>query len=240
MCGRYTLIVTWEELMEMFGIEDAMDYPLILPRFNMAPTQMGPVIISHGGRNRMGQLRWGLIPAWAKDEKIGFQTINAKAESLRDKPAFRTPFQRKRCLIPADGYYEWQQQGSVKQPYRIVVKDCPVFAFAGLYDTWLSPDGKKISTYTIITTAANSLTEKLHPRMPVILPREHQKDWLDSSASPADLTSLLVPYDSSRMDLYPVSPAVGNVRNEGPELIHSYQPNKEKTDPPPVQLTLDL
>lgn len=242
MCGRYTITVTLEELMEMFDAEDATGDGLLLPRFNIAPTQPGPAIISHGGHNRMGQLRWGLIPSWAKDEKIGFQTINAKAETVQDKPAFRTSFQKKRCLIPADGYYEWQQQGTTKQPYRIVLKDRPVFAFAGLYDTWVSPDGKKISTYTIITTTANSLTEKLHPRMPVILPREQQSNWLDSTASPSALMSLLVPYESSRMDLYPVAPTVGNVRNEGPELIRPYQPNEDekKTDPSPIQLTLDL
>ncbi|MNC34016.1 putative SOS response-associated peptidase YedK [compost metagenome] len=240
MCGRYTITVTLEELMEMFGADDAVGDGLLLPRFNIAPTQAGPAIISHGGRSRMGQLRWGLIPSWAKDEKIGFQTINAKAETVQDKPAFRTSFQKKRCLIPADGYYEWQQQGSTKQPYRIVLKDRPVFAFAGLYDTWTSPDGKKISTYTIITTTANALTEKLHPRMPVILPREHQNHWLDSTASPAALMSLLVPYEPSRMELYPVSPAVGNVRNEGPELIRPHQPENEKNSPSPVQLTLDL
>lgn len=240
MCGRYTITVTLEELMEMFDAEDATGHTLLLPRFNIAPTQMGPAIISHEGRNRLGQLRWGLIPAWAKDEKIGFQTINAKAESVQDKPAFRMSFQKKRCLIPADGYYEWAKDGSTKQPFRIVVRDRPIFAFAGLYDTWVSPDGKKISTYTIITTAANTLTEKLHPRMPVILPKEHQNAWLDSSASPDTLARLLVPYDPSRMALYPVPPAVGNVRNEGPELIRPYTNKKEKTDQPPEQLTLDL
>jgi putative SOS response-associated peptidase YedK len=224
MCGRYTIIVTLEELLEIFAAEDATGMTPFMPRYNIAPTQMVPAVIGHEGRNRLGELRWGLIPSWAKDEKIGFQTMNAKAETIMEKPAFKLSFQRKRCIIPADGFYEWQKNGSTKQPYRIVPVDKPVFAFAGLYDSWTAPDGSKISSCTIITTTPNTLMADIHNRMPVILRREDEAAWLDrTNQDQPYLQSLLVPCDSSAMRAYPVSSAVGNVRNTGPELIEKIE-----------------
>lgn len=220
MCGRYTITVTLEELMEIFDLEDATGIGPYRPRYNIAPTQMVPAIIAHEGRNRIGELRWGLIPQWAKDDKVGFQTINAKAETIIEKPAFRTPFMRKRCLIPADGFFEWKKDGSAKQPYRIVLKDRKLFAMAGLYDTWINPDGQKISSCTIITTTPNELMADIHNRMPVILRREDEAAWLDRANQDTEqLLSLLKPYASDLMKAYRVSSAVGNVRNDSPELI---------------------
>lgn len=225
MCGRFTITITMEELMEMFDLEDLVGSSAFLPRYNIAPTQMIPAIIAHEGRRRLGELRWGLIPSWAKDEKVGFQTINAKAETIAEKPAFRNSFQRKRCIIPADGFYEWQKNGTVKTPYRIVLKDAPAFAMAGLYDTWTSADGTKVSSCTIITTTPNELMADIHNRMPVILHRQDITAWLDRSwQNTAELTKLLRPYEASAMRAYRVSPAVGNVRNDSPELIREAAP----------------
>ncbi|MCG6197347.1 SOS response-associated peptidase, partial [Anoxybacillus sp. LAT_38] len=136
-------------------------------------------ILADGGRRRIGQLRWGLVPSWAWDEKIGSKMINARAETLREKPAFRRLFERKRCMIPADGFYEWKQMARGKQPMRITMRDGEPFAFAGLFDTWTAPDGHKLHTCTIITTRPNELVADIHDRMPVILRPEHESAWLD-------------------------------------------------------------
>lgn len=220
MCGRFTLTVLLEELMEIFQLDSISGIESLLPRYNIAPGQMIPAIIAHEGQYRLGELRWGLIPAWAKDEKIGFRTINAKSETILDKPSFRDCFLRKRCIIPSDGFYEWKSSGNAKQPYRITMKDKSVFALAGLYDTWLSPDGRRISSCTILTAAANELVEGIHNRMPVILRKEAIAGWLDRSCQDVPyLMSLLKPYNAQEMAAYKVSVAVGNVKNTGAELI---------------------
>jgi putative SOS response-associated peptidase YedK len=217
MCGRYTLVVSIEELMDHYLIENLQEFA---PRYNIAPTQMVLAVINDGSKNRIGQLKWGLVPTWSKTEKEGFKMINARAETVVDKPAFRTAFQRKRCLIPADGFYEWQRRpdGS-KQPYRIVLKDVELFSFAGLYETWISPEGNKVSTCTIITTTPNKLMADIHDRMPVILPRSSEATWLNKEAPTADLVELMQPYPDEEMEAYPVSSAVGNVKNNSDELI---------------------
>lgn len=219
MCGRYTITVTLEELESMFRL-GPLDNPNYRPRYNVAPGQMIPAIIAHEGANRLGELRWGLIPSWARDVKDGMKLINARSETAADKPSFRKLFERKRCLIPADGYYEWRKDGASRKPYRIVLKDRSLFSMAALYDTWIGPDGSKVSSTVILTTAANELTAPIHDRMPVILRREDEALWLDRTKR--DLTALkalLRPYDASVMRAYPVSPAVGNVRSDGPELL---------------------
>jgi putative SOS response-associated peptidase YedK len=156
MCGRYTITVTVDELMALY-LAETTGGPFHTPRYNVAPMQKIPTIINDGQQNKIGEMRWGLVPVWAKDDKIGSKMINARAESVSEKPAFRTLLTRKRCLIPADGFYEWQKVGGDKQPFRIVLKDRGVFSFAGLYDTWTSPEGEKLSTCTIITTEPNDL-----------------------------------------------------------------------------------
>jgi len=222
MCGRYTIAISLDELYEMFRLESfgSYEHTPFKPRYNVAPTQMVPAIIGHDGKRRLGELRWGLIPSWAKDAKIGYQTINAKAETVAQKPAFRHSFLRKRCLIPADGFYEWQKSDGSKQPYRIVLKDRAAFAMAGLYDTWTDPEGNKLSSCTIITTTPNSLMAGIHDRMPVILRPEDEEIWLDRSCQEETLLKgLLVPYPATAMKAYKVSSAVGNVRNDSPQLI---------------------
>ncbi|MGB8954969.1 MAG: SOS response-associated peptidase [Tumebacillaceae bacterium] len=218
MCGRFTMTANPEELMERYGGEQlTFEYQ---PRYNIAPTQMIPAVIETEGQRRIGQLRWGLIPAWAKDEKIAYSTINAKAETVHEKPAFRNSFKRKRCLLPADGFYEWQKTDGKKQPMRIVLKDKAIFSMAGIYDTWISPEGIKVHTCSIITTKPNKLMEPIHDRMPVILRREDEAIWLDREKQDVELLhSLLVPYPEDEMFAYPVAAMVGNVRNDLPECI---------------------
>lgn len=220
MCGRFTLTVTIEELLTYFYTDSFTQ--AYVPRFNIAPAQMVISVLSHQDKNRIGMLRWGLIPHWAKDESIGSRLINAKAETLAEKPSFRQSFERKRCLIPADGFYEWAASGSSKsrQPYRFVLPERRLFCFAGLYDTWVSPGGEKIHTCTIITTEPNDLVRPVHNRMPVILEQEDEAVWLDRSLTePSRLQPLLRPYSSGKMQAYPVSAKVGSVRYDEPELI---------------------
>jgi putative SOS response-associated peptidase YedK len=223
MCGRFSIVVTIEELMERFLLEELSPIPYS-PRYNVAPGQLIPAIIAHEGMNRLGALKWGLLPAWSKEEKLSFPTFNAKAETLSQKASFRLPFERKRCLIPADGFYEWKtSSGGQKQPMRIVMKNRSLFAMAGLYDTWTAPDGRKISSCTVITTEPNALMADIHNRMPVILRPGDEELWLDRSRfEPERLHSLLVPYDADEMEAYPVHPSVGSVKNDGPELIERY------------------
>lgn len=224
MCGRFSITVLIEELMERF-LFDAVPFDY-MPRYNAAPGQPIPAVIAQEGRNRIGQLRWGLIPSWAEDEKIGYKTINAKAETLQEKASFRMAFERRRCLIPADGFYEWKPipGRKEKQPLRIRLKGGGLFGMAGLYDTWTSADGRKISSCTVITTAPNGLVRDIHNRMPVILRREDEALWLDRSRfDPRQLQSLLVPYPEGEMEAYPVNPLVGNVRHDGPSLIEEYR-----------------
>jgi putative SOS response-associated peptidase YedK len=156
MCGRYTITVTLEELMLYYQIEWKIPIKY-RPKYNVAPGQMVMAAIHDGQQTRLGELRWGLIPEWAKDEKMAYQMLHARAETLTEKPAFKASFQRKRCLIPADSFYEWKRVGKAKQPMRILFKNRELFSLAGLYDTWVSPDGMKISTCTLITTTPNEL-----------------------------------------------------------------------------------
>jgi len=218
MCGRYSLFADPLMFMSEFEIDQLpFDWN---PRYNIAPGQMIPVIISDGEKRRAGQLRWGLVPSWANDEKIGYSMINARAETLTEKPAFRNLIVRKRCIIPADGFYEWKQMVKGKQPMRITMKEGHLFAFAGLYDTWLRPNGEKLSTCTIITTKPNELVADIHDRMPAILRREDISLWLNRERFDPDLLqSLLVPYEAEAMRAYPVSPIVGNAKNDVPACI---------------------
>lgn len=191
------------------------------PRYNVAPGQLIPAIIHDGVRNKLGQLRWGLIPPWAKDEKIGYRLINARSETAADKPAFRKPLARRRCLIPADGFYEWKTDGKQKQPMRITLKSGELFGLAGLYEIWENPQGEKIASCAILTTRPNALMADIHDRMPVLLKREDEAVWLDRGEhDEARLLSLIeTPYPADDMTAYPVDKAVGNVRHDTPELI---------------------
>lgn len=220
MCGRFTLTVPHEDLLERFGIVEFTD-GFHSPRYNVAPTQMVPAVIYDGVNNRFGLLRWGLIPSWAQDGSMAAKTINARAETLLEKPSFKKLIERKRCIIPADSFYEWKQDNGKKLPVRILMKDERIFGLAGLYDTWIDPSSsQKVHTCTIITTKANPLVKEIHDRMPVILHREDEAIWLDRANSTlADVIDLLQPFPAEHMKLYPVSATVGNVKNDGPDCI---------------------
>lgn len=219
MCGRFSLSKT-DEFDERFAIAKDFLPEEIEISYNIAPSQQILSVINDGKQRRMGHLRWGLIPHWAKDEKIGYKLINARAESLAEKPSFKKPFQTQRCLIVADGFYEWKKAGSKKQPYRMTVKDEELFAFAGLWEKWISPSGEPVFSCTIITTEANSMMQDIHHRMPVILNRDDEAAWLDPKQTEAsELQQLLRPFPSEQMRIYPVSQAVNSPKNNGPDLI---------------------
>lgn len=219
MCGRFTITLPIDELMLHYLIQESAIFNY-MPRYNAAPMQFIPAIIQGKTGNRLGELRWGLVPSWAKDDKIGSKMINARAETLTEKPSFARLLASRRCIIPADGFYEWQQREGIKQPYRIVLQDGGPFSLAGLYDIWADADGNKLATCTIITTEPNALMAEIHNRMPVILQREDEAEWLarDHADVPA-LLRLLQHYDADQMRAYPVSAKVGNVRNDSPELL---------------------
>ncbi len=214
MCGRFTLRTPVAQIAEFFQlIRDQFDWPE--PRFNIAPTQSVLAIRRSDAGREPTRLRWGLIPSWAKDMKIGASLINARGETVAEKPAFRTAFRRRRCLIPADGFYEWKRDGSQKTPYLMTLQDESLFAFAGLWDRWKSPSGGTIESCSVITTTPNELMATLHDRMPVILSPANYHVWLDPSVEDAGaLTSLLVPYPADEMRAEQVSTIINNARNE--------------------------
>ncbi|QYR23709.1 SOS response-associated peptidase [Paenibacillus sp. sptzw28] len=220
MCGRYTITVSLEELMLRYWIGDTA-VPFHRPKYNVAPGQMVLAVVGDGTRNRLGELKWGLVPSWADDPKIGNKMLNARSETVWDKPAFKQLIRRKRCIIPADGFYEWQKNSSgSKQPMRIVMRSRSLFSMAGLYDTWVAPDGRKVSTCTILTTAPNELMAPIHDRMPVILEREDEALWLDRAFNDQRrLNQLLRPFPAEELEAYPVSAAVGSVANDEPSCI---------------------
>lgn len=211
MCGRFTQTQSATELAAVFDLDETPEWQ---PRYNIAPTQSIPAIVEP---HHFKQLRWGLIPAWAKDSSIGSKLINARAETVSEKPSFRDAFKRRRCLIVADGYYEWKKQSGKKQPFYFQLKNHQPFAFAGLWERWTSPDGEPIETCTIITTEANELAATVHDRMPVILNEEHYDRWLDPTFKEAQ--SLLHPYSSAVMQTYPVPLVVNSPAHDAPDCI---------------------
>ncbi|MHB8126530.1 MAG: SOS response-associated peptidase [Desulfitobacteriaceae bacterium] len=214
MCGRFTF-TEFEGIEERFHIEPTA----LKPNYNVAPTQDVPVIINDGF-NHLAMFKWGLIPHWSKDSSMGYKMINARAETVDEKPSFKACLQRKRCLIVADGFYEWKREGSVKKPYRITLKNKELFGFAGLWDTWESPLCGAINSCTVITTLPNEIMTGIHDRMPVILSRELEQIWLDRSIMDSSyLKSLLVPYPSELMAAYEVSMLVNSPKNNVPECL---------------------
>jgi putative SOS response-associated peptidase YedK len=212
MCGRYTLRSRGSA--KFYGVP-ASELPFLVSRYNIAPSQDVPVILKRGIERELAQFQWGLIPSWSKDPK-GF--INARAETLEDKPSFSESFQRRRCLIPADGFYEWQRNGQDKQPYFFQMKDESPFAFAGIWDQW-QRNGVSINSCAIITTTPNELLVTIHDRMPVILDAQAQESWLRENAKPADLKELLRPLPGSEMKSFPVSSRVNHPQADEAGLI---------------------
>jgi putative SOS response-associated peptidase YedK len=220
LCGRFTLTASLAEIAERFDAVYSIKPEDFSPSYNIAPSQSVLAVINNGKTNRMGFLRWGLIPPWAKDISIGYKMVNARAETLTEKPSYRQAFYKRRCLIVADSFYEWKQINNQKIPMRILLKSHGLFAMAGLWEHWTSPDGNSIFSCTIITTKPNQLMASIHDRMPVILKPEDEKIWLNPSIrDPHVLKSLLKPYDSERMKAYEVSPLVNSPKNNSPELI---------------------
>jgi putative SOS response-associated peptidase YedK len=219
MCGRFTLTSEISALQETFPWLNIP--PEIAPRYNIAPTQ-AVAVVANDGKNQLDFYNWGLIPSWAKDPEIGNRMINARAETLAEKPSFKAAFRRRRCLILADGFYEWQKQESSKAkiPMYIRLASHEPFAFAGLWELWNSKDGSQILSCTIITTEPNELMQSIHNRMPVILPAEAYPTWLESGElSLEGLTPLLKPYPAEQMVAYPVSTLVNSPANDLPQVI---------------------
>jgi putative SOS response-associated peptidase YedK len=219
MCGRFTLKTNIATIAEVFHVSPSLG--AVAPRYNIAPTQEVVSILSNGSAH-LDLLRWGLIPSWAKDEAIGNKMINARAETLAEKPSFKRLLRSKRCLVVADGFYEWRQEvGSrAKTPMYITLKSGLPFAFAGLWDLWRNPDGQQIRSCTIITTRPNELVESIHDRMPVILSADAREQWLDTTLEDEHaLSSLLVPYSAVEMTARAVSRLVNDPKREGAELI---------------------
>jgi len=218
MCGRFTLFLDAETLQDEFGLTEVL--PEYGPHYNLAPTQ--PLaVITHVQNRRMEWMRWGLVPYWAKDPSIGSKMINARSETIQEKPSFKNAFQKRRCLIPADGFYEWQRGipgKSTSTPYYFHLADHKPFAFAGLWEFWKSPEGQELRTCTIITTSANELVAKIHERMPVILTGDYMNAWLMPAPSD-ELMALLKPYPPQFMASYPVSRAVNSPDRDSPELV---------------------
>jgi putative SOS response-associated peptidase YedK len=222
MCGRARLSSDVSEIKLVFSIPPHRPMPNIAPSWNVAPTDPLPVV-RHDPRARersLDVMRWGLVPLWAKDLKVGFANINAKAEGIEGKPAFRKAYQRRRCLVPVDNFYEWKKTATGKQPYAIALADRGLMALAGLWENWRSPAGEWVRSFAIITTTPNELCAELHDRMPVILARDNWPVWLgEDPADMAQLKALLAPSPSEELTCWPVSPRVGNVKNNDPSLI---------------------
>jgi putative SOS response-associated peptidase YedK len=218
MCGRYTLTAEQEALQVALGVEGLV-HPR--PRYNIAPTQEVPVVVAPGGRPEGRTLRWGLVPSWARDPAIGNRMINARSETAAEKPSFRGPFRRSRCLVPADGFYEWRKEEAGKVPFWIHMEDQAPFTIAGLWDRWRGPDRENLETFTILTTEPNELLRPIHDRMPVILGTEHREAWLDPRASVDDLKALLGPHPSGPMAVREVTTRVNSPRNDDPACIEA-------------------
>ena len=221
MCGRYSQGVDVSKLVDRFKVVVGIELLALPKRYNIAPSQNAPVILRENQEHHLKLFKWGLIPSWAKDPAIGNRMINARAEGIAEKPSFRKPIKRTRCLVPADGFYEWKKDpnGKTKTPMRIVLRSSEPFAFAGLWDTWKDPEGKEIRTYTIITTQANEALKPIHDRMPVILKLEDEDTWINPDANVEELMRLLGPYPNDEVEAYPVSKLVNSPKNDTPEVV---------------------
>jgi putative SOS response-associated peptidase YedK len=218
MCGRFELHSAFEIIARIFGL-GTISVPL-RPRYNIAPGQDIPIVLNEGQGRTLVLSRWGLLPPWAKDEKDGYRMINARAETVAEKPSFRSAFAKHRCLVVADGFYEWKQEGARKKPFYVRLRSGGPFGFAGLYSDWHAPDGGTVRTSTIITTDANGLLAPIHDRMPVIVRPDQYELWLDSSVQEKDrLLPLLRPSADDELELYEVAAAVSSPKNDSAENI---------------------
>jgi len=220
MCGRYVLTTPGEVLAELFELDEK---PHLAPRYNIAPTQEVAIVRRRPeGGDALAMAQWGLVPFWAKEREIGNKLINARAETLAEKPSFRDSFRKRRCLIPADGFYEWQKTGGRKQPWLLRLRGGGPFAFAGLWSSWKDRASDDVlESCTIVTTTPNELAAAIHNRMPVILPRERHAVWLDPASDPAELSELLVPLPAGEMQAIPVSTWVNSPAHDDPRCVEA-------------------
>ncbi len=214
MCGRFALYSSFAAIKEYADILNEIEE--LETNYNVAPGQNIPLIIKKNDGNHLEFCKWGLIPFWAKDPKIGYKMINTRAETINEKPSFKYAFQKRRCLIPANGFYEWRKED--KQPFYIHLKDRELFTFAGIWENWKSPEGEFVQSCSIITTSANDALEKIHNRMPAILPQKSESIWLENK-DPGKLIELLQPYPQNKISFHKVSNKVNSVRNNSSELI---------------------
>ncbi len=231
MCGRYTVTSTPEAIRALFGYSEQPNFP---PRYNVAPTQPIAIVRLIDGKRQFALMRWGLLPSWAKDPRNFTLLINARGESVIEKPAFRASMKRRRCLIPADGFYEWKETGARKQPHHVRAKSHGPLAFAGLWESWTGPNGEELETAAIVTTRANETLKSLHERMPVIVPPDAFDLWLDCANVDAETASALIaPAPEGLLEAYEVSTAVNRTANDNPKLVERFIASDE-VEPVPV------
>ena len=217
MCGRYTL-TTIDDLSDRYALASRLEG--VAPSYNVAPGQSMPVVVDANGQNELKLMKWGLVPSWAKEAKVGYKMINARSEGIETKPSFRHAYKSQRCLVPANGFYEWQKSTTGKTPYYITLANQDILSFAGLWEYWQQPDGQSLETYTIITTQANSDMEYVHDRMPVIVKPQQEDDWLNpNNQDPEFLRQLIQSSRDASFVFTPVSDEVNKVANNYPELI---------------------
>lgn len=217
MCGRFTFDIPLEVLVEIFGLKEISE---IRPSYNIAPTQQVSVVRQVSDHNSLILMKWGLVPSWAKDPAIGSQMINARAETVAEKPSFRHAIKYRRCIVPGSGFFDWKHEGKNKQPYYFRMKNGRPIGFAGIWEEWKAPDGTLLDTFSILTTTANDLVAPVHERMPVIVPPDDYGIWLNKHLTdPEELKQFYEPFPAKLMDAYPVSERVNTVRNNSPENI---------------------
>ena len=237
MCGRYTVTTTPEVLRALFRYEEQPNFP---PRYNIAPTQPIAIVRLVDGKRHFALVRWGLLPSWVKDPKTFTLLINARGESAAEKPAFRAAMKRRRCLIPADGFYEWQAAGDRKRPFYVRAKSGAPLAFAGLWETWTGPNGEELETAAIVTTRANRTLSPIHERMPVIVPPEAFDLWLDgASVDGTTAAALIQPAPDGQLEAYEISTAVNRTANDNPKLLEpvgAAPPEPVKPAAPPTRV----
>jgi putative SOS response-associated peptidase YedK len=228
MCGRYLITSAPEAFRRLFGYPEQPNFP---PRYNVAPTQPVPIVRVVEDARQFALVRWGLIPPWAKDPRQFTLLINARGESVNEKPAFRNAMRRRRCLFPADGFYEWKDHAGRRSPYFVRPKDSGPIAFAGLWESWMGPNGEEMESATIVTTTAGRDIAHLHDRMPVIVPPEAFGMWLDCrNVDALTAAALFVPTPAGQLEAYQVSPAVNRADTDGPELIEPVPPDSVDVD----------
>ena len=233
MCGRYTVTSAPEAIRALFGYPEQPNFP---PRYNVAPTQPIAIVRLVDGQRQFALVRWGLLPSWVKDPKDFSLLVNARGESLAEKPAFRAALKYRRCLIPADGFYEWKATGPRKQPYYVHANSGQPLAFAGLWEAWTGPNGEELETAVIVTTRANRTLASIHDRMPVIVPPEAFDLWLDCmNVDAITASALIAPAPDDLLEAYEISTAVNRTANDNPQLVERFSaPREVEQEPGPV------